>query len=102
MSNIINNLERQNTCNSCLANSSCGVGLVSKLFNKRVNIKTLPIRENEFVLNAFLLYLVPIIFLIFGAILADSLYPQNTILNVLFALGFFVLGTTLLFVKKLF
>lgn len=108
---------RKSACDSCSMNKGCGTGAISKIFGeKRSRLKVINgvnadvgdnvligINESALLSGSFLVYLVPIIFLLcfalLGEFMAEQLLVQNSdLLAILF--GAFGLGLSMWWVRR--
>ena len=101
--------QRETSCGSCSARKGCGTGLLAKSIGRRfISMKVLnPIGaevgdevvvglpENSFLKSAFLTYLLPLVLMFFGAIVASELSTNQLIIG-LGGLGGIVLGWIIL------
>ena len=108
---------RKSACDSCSMNKGCGTGAISKIFgDKRTRLKVINkinadvgdnvligINESALLAGSFLVYLLPIIFLLcfalLGELMAKQLLIQNSeLLPILFAV--FGLGLAMWWVRR--
>lgn len=107
-------VNRSSGCHSCSASGGCGTGILAKhfdyysVFNKPLqdgvavgDFVTLEISSKELFYRAFQLYMMPLLALFAGAMLGNSLYPNQENIQIIFAFsGFFIsLLLTKYFVK---
>lgn len=81
----------KSACSSCNNKSSCGVGVVSKSFSDKTHQLTIPystgmqvdefielnINGRDLITSAILAYLIPIVFFIGSALIAQQFYPLD-------------------------
>lgn len=90
---------RQTACQSCSAKSSCGHSLLSKISSgktQRLQVKTdkelqvgdqvvLGLDEGAFIRGSALVYLLPLLALIIGALAGDALFGQDSLMSFVLA-----------------
>lgn len=90
---------RQSACQSCSSKSSCGHSLLSKISrgdSLRLQVKTdktlqigdqviLGLEEAAFIRGSALVYLLPLLALIIGALTGDALFGQDSLMSFIFA-----------------
>ncbi len=99
-------------CDSCNANNTCGVGILAKYFNsykikqplqegqKIGDIITLKISMAELFYRATQLYILPLLALFLGAIIAREIFPAQDVWQIIFGLsGFFISFIALKFIR---
>lgn len=99
--------EQQTSCNSCQSQKSCGTGMVSKALGNKAHFWQLHTRENlqagqvveiglpekSLVLSALVVYLLPLLAMIVGSVLAQLiLRPWLDLGEGIVILSFFVFG----------
>jgi sigma-E factor negative regulatory protein RseC len=103
-------VNRSSGCHSCSASDGCGTGILAKyfdhysVFNKPLQngvivgeMVTLEISSKELFYRAFQLYMLPLLTLFVGGLLAGVIYPEHEVKQIIFAfIGFF---TSILLVK---
>lgn len=96
---------RQSACDSCSIKSGCGQGVLSRLFNvHKHHVRVLcqeaikvndhvviGVSENIIIRSSMMLYLLPIILLLAGAVLGNAVSANNE----LFAIGSALIGMSL-------
>ncbi len=100
-------------CGSCDANSTCGVGILTKYFSsykirqplqkgqKIGDVITLKISEKELFYRATQLYILPLLALFLGAIIAKEIFPAQDIWQIVFgSFGFCLSFILLKFIKN--
>lgn len=90
---------RQTACQSCSAKSSCGHSLLSKISSgktQRLQVKTdkelqvgdqvvLGLDEGAFIRGSALVYLLPLLALIIGALTGDALFGHDSLMSFVLA-----------------
>lgn len=90
---------RQTACQSCSAKSSCGHSLLSKISSgktQRLQVKTdkelqvgdqvvLGLDEGAFIRGSALVYLLPLLALIIGALTGEALFGQDSLMSFILA-----------------
>lgn len=84
-------------CSSCSAKEGCGLGFFATLFPRSHVKPEGQIPEGEFIRKVFMLYLMPLIGIIVASSLAGWLYPDDTLIAMLFALIGFAVVVALLY-----
>lgn len=86
-------------CGGCKANKGCGVGILGQYFggfvikqtlekNQKIgDVISLSIERKTLLWHAFSLYILPLLGLFFGAILAEMLFPEQDVYQILFGLS---------------
>ena len=101
--------QRETSCGTCSAQKGCGTGLLAKTIGRRfVSMRVLNpvgaeagdeviigLPEDSFLISAFLTYMLPLLLMLFGAVLFDAL-AANQLFVVLGGLGGFLLGWLIL------
>ncbi|SMN00751.1 Sigma factor RpoE regulatory protein RseC [uncultured Candidatus Thioglobus sp.] len=98
-------VNRSSGCQSCSASSGCGTGILAKyfdhysVFNKPMqkgvivgDLITLEISSSELFKRAFQLYMLPLLSLFAGGLLANGLYPVNEPIQIAFGFIGFLLA----------
>ncbi len=92
---------QQSTCSTCSANKGCGTAVLNKLSSGRVmqmpfkdhlgvdvgDSVVVGIPDDALLKASFLVYFMPLLLLVLGAVLADKLWPDNEIYSVLAGLS---------------
>lgn len=96
----------KSACSSCQNKNSCGVGVVSKAFSDKTHQFEIPYKEGmevnrfvelevnntDLVKTATLVYLLPLVFFIAGAVLAEYFIDANEAITILVAIFSAVIG----------
>lgn len=102
-------VRRLSSCHSCSIGDSCGTGILAKYFNHYStfckplqtdvavgDFVVLEISSSELFYRAFQLYMMPLLALFVSGILANSLYPDQEGIQIIFSFGGFFISLLLI------